>query len=221
MSDIEQVRPLAEITSPDPRHTGHGYLPATLYESVAKIQLNATAPHNVRQLFETAKNLSLYTWFVYRFHPIARVVAYSCMEAALRHRVAGIPKFTKPDKPDWHPGFKDMFKHAVKAGWIRNEGFENARIHARGRAKHKAVFAQIAKMNAEGIERMPTAEPTEDEIQAELGGLPYAQNLVDAWPFIRNWIAHGNTLVDSGSAGTLRVVAEAINQLYPARVQRP
>jgi hypothetical protein len=215
LTKIERVRPLSEITFPDPRHVGRGNVPTALYESLADIVLNDSVPADIQQLFETAKNLSLYTWFSFRFHPIARVVAYSCLEAALRHRVADIPKFRRPEKPNWFPGFKDMLEHAVKESWIRNEGFENARLRARSVAKQKLTYAQIAKMRAEEIDEMPTSEPTDEQVRAELAALPYAHGLVEAWPFIRNWIAHGNEMVGPGSVAALRVVAEAINQLFP------
>lgn len=57
------------------RHSRCAGIPkATLadrHAAVARYVLNATAPDAVRIHFETAKNLFLYGWFVYRFHPVA------------------------------------------------------------------------------------------------------------------------------------------------------
>jgi hypothetical protein len=67
MPGIESVRHLTELLLPDPRHSHLGNLPEKQYARLAEIKLNEAAPQDVRQLFETAKNLSLYSWFVYRF----------------------------------------------------------------------------------------------------------------------------------------------------------
>lgn len=213
--DIERMRPFSDLSKPDPRHFGRGDAPVALYESLAEIQLNDSVPVKVRQLFETAKNLSLYTWFVYRFHPVASFIGYSCLEAALLPLVMKDPNFPKMEWKGWFPSFRSMLNHAVSHGWLRNEGFENARLVAKGRARHKAMIAQIEEMNAAGINEMPSREPEEEQIEAELAGLPYARNLVNGLPELRNAVAHGKPFLDDGSLGSLRVVAEAINQLYP------
>lgn len=215
MSDLERVRPLAEITSPDPRHTGQGEVPEALYKSLSELHLNEAVPVDVRQLYETAKNLSLYSWFVYRFHPIASFIGYSCLEAALKPLAMRDPSFPKQSWPGSSPSFKRMMEHAVASGWIRNEGFENARLVAQARARQRTMIEQIDYMSANGIDEMPSREPTADQIEAELRSLPYAKDLVDALPALRNVVAHGRPFLYGGSVGTLRVVAEAINQLFP------
>lgn len=53
------------------------------HEALSKIVLNDTVPARSRELFETAKNLSLYSWFVYRFHPIAELTGWLALENAL------------------------------------------------------------------------------------------------------------------------------------------
>jgi hypothetical protein len=215
MPTIERIRPLSEIAKSDPRYPDNPERLVRLYADLAEIQLNELVPHDVRQLFETAKNLSLHTWYVYRFHPIATVIGYSALEAALRNRVAGDPSFPKSAKSEWFPSFKGMLRHAVDKDWIRNEGFEHARRIAEGRARYKSMIASI-EGNPEA-ERIQIPDPTPEEIDAELEELPYARKMVDNTPDIRNAIAHGEPLLDNASVGALRKTAEAINQLFEPR----
>jgi hypothetical protein len=216
MPGIESVRHLTELLLPDPRHSHLGNLPEKQYARLAEIKLNEAAPQDVRQLFETAKNLSLYSWFVYRFHPVASFIAYSCLEAALRPLALADPTFPKQVRPNWFPKFGDMMNHAVSKGWLTNRGFDNARHMAKARARHRALIEQIQEMNAQGIDEMESREPTIEAIEAELATLPYARNLAKNIPDLRNVVAHGHRFLDGGSISVISLVAEAINQLYPA-----
>jgi hypothetical protein len=216
MPAIELVRPLTELLHPDPRHSHLGNLPEKQYARLAEIRLTEAVPEDVRQLLETAKNLSLYSWFVYRFHPVASFIAYSCLEAALRPLVLADPTFPKQTKPNWFPSFGAMMNHAVSKGWLRNQGFDNARHMARVRARHRTLIEQIQEMNAQGIDQMESREPTIEAIEAELESLPYARNLAKNIPDLRNAVAHGHRFLDDGSIAVISLVAEAINQLYPA-----
>ena len=86
MSIDDPLKPLAEICHPDERRANIvGTLPAE-YMDLASMRLNDGIPEIAAQLFETAKNVSLYSWFVYRFHPVAESVAFSALELALNLR---------------------------------------------------------------------------------------------------------------------------------------
>lgn len=50
---------------------------------MSELTLHSGVPVAVLQTFETAKNVSLYSWFVYRFHRVAELVVYSALEFAL------------------------------------------------------------------------------------------------------------------------------------------
>ena len=89
------LRSPKSIFDPDPRSSGfdvlskHGLRAKTLedqHEVVAEITVHAGVPRAVIVKFETAKNLNLFSWFVYRFHSAARSHAYECLELALRIR---------------------------------------------------------------------------------------------------------------------------------------
>ena len=72
--DVEDpLKSLNEICSPDPRQKHFTGSLSDRHHILSEINLHLGVPVDVRQLFETAKNLCLYTWFVYRFHQVAEL----------------------------------------------------------------------------------------------------------------------------------------------------
>lgn len=67
---------------------------AERHADVAQFDLLPTVPEDIRIHFDTAKNLYLYAWFVYRFYPVAEQQALITLEFALRERLA----LSYPDK---------------------------------------------------------------------------------------------------------------------------
>src|SRR5437870_1407928 len=53
----------------------------------AAYALSPAVPHDVCVHWDTARNLWLHAWFVYRFYPVAEMHAYSTLEMALRLRL--------------------------------------------------------------------------------------------------------------------------------------
>ncbi len=47
------------------------------HNQLQQISLSSAVPSSARQLFETAKNLSLYSWFVYHFHQVSELISFS------------------------------------------------------------------------------------------------------------------------------------------------
>jgi len=95
---IDTLRPLEKLCEPDERarflvridsRTGRSR-PATAADqhgAVIDYRLNSTVPEEVVVHFETAKNLYLYAWFVFRFYPVAEQQALASLEFALRERL--------------------------------------------------------------------------------------------------------------------------------------
>lgn len=54
------------------------------YSGIESISLMQSVPESVRQQFDAARNLLLYSWFVYSFIPIAQLHAFSSVEYAIR-----------------------------------------------------------------------------------------------------------------------------------------
>src|SRR5438309_10969287 len=92
----EFLRQVEHVCKPDPRNTvfvildpEKGERPLEIsdqHESIARFSLNKGVPEEIILQFETAKNLYLYAWFVYRFYPVCEHHALTCLELALRKR---------------------------------------------------------------------------------------------------------------------------------------
>src|SRR6266571_1954419 len=82
----DPLKPLTEVCKPDERQAFVGCSLQELHADLSALTLRETVPVGVRQLFETAKNARLYTFFVYPFHQLAEMVAYQALERALKER---------------------------------------------------------------------------------------------------------------------------------------
>ena len=92
---MERLKSLSEVCEPDIRYRGRVDLDTTtgvvsetaiesIYSLIQPITLGAAVPDEIRNHFETAKNLALYSWFVYSFNVVAAMHAFASLEMALR-----------------------------------------------------------------------------------------------------------------------------------------
>src|SRR5258708_1152361 len=120
--DPERLRPPERVSEPDPRTLDFVTWDSTgkfrtfevrdYYASASRLVLNKNVPERVAIQFETVKNLYLYSWFIYRFFPVAEHQALACLELALRMRY-------QPKRKRWR-GLKELLKHAVNQDDVRN-----------------------------------------------------------------------------------------------------
>lgn len=205
----DPLKPLDEICEPDVRQAF--FRGASLdcdHAELSRIILSKKVPADVRQLFETAKNVSLYSWFVYRFHQVSELVAYSALEMALRLR------YEKEKGKKTNASLGKLLEHARKENWIHNEGFSYLDETARRRAEYKKSLEAILSRGPDSDEPIPVDPPTEQEIQEAWNELDMVSGIVEATPKLRNELAHGSSNLIPSSIASLRVVAEVINQIY-------
>ncbi|HUR40596.1 MAG TPA: hypothetical protein VM240_05445 [Verrucomicrobiae bacterium] len=204
----DELKALSAICEPDTRQA---YLSTSLagsHAELAAIQLRPTVPVEIRRLFETAKNVSLYSWFVYPFHQVAEMTSFSALEYALRIR-AKVPKDMK--RP---PGLSELLQQAKTKGWFSKD-WAIRRSMGVERARERRSKEAMDLMHRTGAAEVEVADPTEEEIAQATASVDVVQILVDRTPRLRNNLAHGSTRLDSSSTWTLRFVGEAINQLFP------
>lgn len=211
--DIDQpLKPLESIFHPDPLVT---YSLSDSHALISRIVLNQETPVEVRQLFETAKNVSLYSWFNRHFHPVAELVAFSALEVALRHRnkIEDAGSAAKNS----NLMLKNLLDKAITRGWLREETIENRMGIARARIHERQVYAAIeASKDKKDIDKdIEIPEPTDEEIKAEAESMVILPQLIKAASELRNHLAHGGPLPYWGSFGLLRSTAGLINQLFP------
>lgn len=184
-----------------------------VHRVLAPIVLVDSVPIPVRQLFETAKNVSLYAWFVYRFHQVSEMVAYSALELALKTRYERENPVCEP-KPVPR-GLKQLLKHAQQEKWIENSRFTLSRTLARRsllRMQKREIRQSGVLQKAGG--NVDLTEPTDEDIDLKMAEIDVVSWIVEQHPGFRNDLAHGSTTLGPRSVTTLSMVSEIINQVY-------
>lgn len=184
------------------------------YEAISCFILNESVPSEIATHFETAKNLYLYAWFVYRFYPVAEQQAIACLEFALRER---LPDFVAAEKlrhpRGLEPGLKKLMVHAIKEGIVRNELFSTREQWARNRAERRHRHQKIEEMRIAGIDRIELDESDVVITQEDLE-FDWLQIFLETIPSIRNDYAHGSRTLKNNVRHSFELVSEIINQLY-------
>ena len=154
--------------------------------------MNNAVPESVVTHFETAKNLALFAWHVYRFVPVAQLHAFISVELALREK-------TGNNKAP----FKKLLQRSIDEGWLSNERFSQWRRITERRALQHKEDLELAKV----LDREAPEEPKHWD---------YLAVLKEYIPYFRNTYAHGSTSISPWPYKALEDSAEIINQLYPS-----
>jgi hypothetical protein len=211
----DPLKPLAEVMEPDSRQVSLLGSLAERHTELAALELHRGVAGDVRQLFETAKNVSLYSWYVYPFHQVSELIAFGALEMALRAKF----EFERLQSPERKrpPMLRELLRLAHEKRWLRDEGFEMLPVLAARRIRDRDITDAIAKLReSPGVERLALSEevPSEKEIQAEIQEMRFVENLWKTVPDVRNLLAHGAAILHPNSLYTLHVVSGAINQLF-------
>lgn len=217
----DRLRDISNAMTPDSRMvTWAAPQPPSLaahHAGVAAIQISSSVPEPVAIQFENSRNLYLYAWYVYRFYMPATAAALAALEFGLRERL----RTTLLEKEQGKKlMLKRLLRMAVDQGLVRNEGFRRwhhaAEVNARERLSMEALRAMID----DELDSMEYPLPEFLEILPEdqqwdlVGGLP------DSLPTIHNELAHGSSMLTNHVLGTIELVAEVLNQLFPGPVMK-
>ncbi len=190
------------------------------HAAVAPFALNSSVPEDIAIHFETAKNLYLYAWFVFRFYPVAEQQAFSSLEFALRESQSTyVKEYSEKHRLNMEPGLGALLKNAIKDGLVRNESFRARErwAHNRALARHSQNVSE--RMAAEGLTQMvvdySNVAATDEDLKHD-----WLKDFADAIPYLRNEYAHGSGMLYHTVLHTFEIVTELINQLYPAEPHR-
>lgn len=203
----DPLKSLAEVTCPDSRRAYFVYGLEDNHRHLASMTLHEGVPLNVRQLFETAKNVSLYSWYVYRFHQVAEMVGFQALEFALRLKAESYGLKKAPRNRRWTLG--SLLAHAKENQWLATSAYPYYRKIAFRRAQQNVVFELSKKYDSFVI-----PEPTLEQIALAESKMDVPGQLEQTLPFIRNDLAHGSSTLSPSSVGTLQLIFETINQLF-------
>lgn len=216
----DYLRSAEMVCKPDRRSPTTSFLtnqPATVEDHrdrVAEYILHNGVPNDIRVQFETTKNLYLYAWFVYRFYPVAKLHAYTCLELALRERFEAEVVASRVIASEFKPSLRALLSFSVKNGHLKNEHFAVWRHRTEMRAQQRTELERFAEMERLNLNEM-TFDDSNYEITEEDRDHDYLAAILESTPGLRNHYAHGSSSLDNQALGTIQLVAEIINQIYP------
>jgi len=224
--DLEGLRPAEHACEPDPRNTMFVRIdrsngtsrPMELtdhHELISAYALHGGVPQEIVMHFETARNVYLYAWFVYRFYPVAEHQILACLELALRERLKeeiSLGKF-KGKRPTLRP----LLKYGIDHGLVRNEGFSAWQNRGEIRSRARVEMEKFREATEKGLTEF-TWDESDIQITAEDLEWDYVKMLPELLPTVRNDYAHGSTELHNWALRSFQIVSEIINQLWPPPV---
>src|SRR5216684_73372 len=220
--DLEGLRPAEYVCEPDPRSTMYLRIDQTNrtsrpieladhHELISAYALHAGVPQEIVLQFETARNVYLYAWFVYRFYPVAEHQSLACLELALRERLKEEIRTgkIKGKRPTLHP----LLKYAVDHGLVKNEGFSAWQNRGEINSRARVEMEKIREASEKNLTEF-TWDESDIQITAEDLDWDYVKMLPDLLRMLRNDYAHGSTDLHNWALRSFQIVSEIINQLY-------
>lgn len=218
LSAAESLRSPDTAAAPDPRTTMFAgqSLPclAAHHQEIEAIQLTDQVPEAVAIQFETARNLYLYAWHVYRFFPVAQSQALFTLEFGLRMRFPGRLPERYQNPKHRQPMLAGLLNYAIDQGLIRNEGFRRWHEVAAGRARERQSMEAIRIMIDQQLESMVIQEDEPLYVTLEDQNWDLVHALRKNLPRLRNELAHGSSLLTNQVLGNIELVAEILSQVY-------
>ncbi|MBW7992378.1 MAG: hypothetical protein FVQ84_20510 [Planctomycetes bacterium] len=200
----DSFQKLCEIAKPDPRSEHWAIIDPDMgklrmikiediYSQLEKLELHTGVPKQVRTHFDTTRNLFLYSWFVYRFMPVAEWHASASLELAL--------KIKSNEKKK---GLRKLIELAIENGWIKNEGVSVWKSAKQSYEQRKVMMEEFFNQIKSETTQVYNSEFDYD----------YIEVLKDTIPPIRNVYAHGKNFLHGGAYLQLQIVSDFINQLF-------
>jgi len=213
------LKPLDSIGEPDTRNAGQ--MPSFLgggerkvnyfHERISKYELDADISVEIRVQFETAKNLYLYSWFVFRFFNVAEHQAYITLELGLKE----LFKDELPDKYKDRFGntsMKKLLQYAVDMEYIQNGDFTIQKCRSYSRAKARYEQGKIAEMDEKGLSEIVLDDSEIEVLPSD--NVEYLEILLKTIPQLRNHYAHGSTSLSESVLHAFEIVSELLNAAY-------
>lgn len=202
------LKPLDEVGLADPRfkimalRQGDSWRPfelADLHQRVEILTLNAGVPVDVRRNFEIAKNLLLYTWFVYEFQRPAAQQAFSTLEMALRLR------------------FPDAVKKSLNKDGTEKTVAQTLRPLLE-RARKEGLLNLADLPFCQRIRAYREANPF-DSLGRPMQWKPdgeWLEGLLSSVAFFRNNFSHGSNMLSLGAIfDQVSLCGDLINAVFP------
>jgi len=205
----EILKPLEEALLPDPRWevqaigSEGNWRKFDISDLHARLRLSVLGPNvppEIRRQFEIARNLMLYSWFVFEFHIVAEQHAYGALERALREVFPDATRKIRKNGQDTivSETLAPLLRRARSARLIIPE-----KLPAWERILHRRHWHE-EMMSGAGETLAPMATPEE-----------WFENAIRIIPDFRNKVAHGGfKLYFEASLNALELCFDLITALF-------
>ena len=125
---MEKFKELDELTKIDSRHIAMGkvcgYIPnlEKTYQLLREETLNPEVPEDIQSQFNVARNMAMYSYFLYSLAPEVQHKTYTIIEFALRTKFEKVQLPNKQNKPLM---LRNLLNLALNKGWIKDKGFRH------------------------------------------------------------------------------------------------
>ncbi len=206
------MKPLDLVCEADPRNAGTypefiggGQRKIDLFhERISKYSLSEPIPVEVRIHYETAKNIYLYSWFVFRFFNVAEHQALTSLELGLKE----LYKDELPEKV----GLSRRLRHAKMHGHIKREDFELYRHRVWLSARERYWSEKHLEMDEKGLESIILDDS--EVVVTDDDHFDYLDAKIKRICDFRNDYAHGSKDLYEGVLHTFEFVSETLNSAY-------
>lgn len=215
----DELRTPVNVLAPDQRNFHFGVTAIeVLYARISQCSLNSYVPEDIRTQFDTARNLFLHSFYVYRFYVVAESQVLSTLELAIRECIgdktlAAFQKQLKASGVHFTKGLRLYLEYLARHQLIKNEDFPI--WHRRNQiAAEEAYRDKIFKlMDEQALEEYQWDESEIDESAFDVEW-DYVKVLCDILPKIRNNHSHGSKMLHNQVSLSFVNVSVIINKMY-------
>jgi hypothetical protein len=215
----DELRTPVNVLAPDTRNFNFSISSIdVLYQSIEHIQLNSSVPNDIRVQFDTARNLFLHSFYVYRFYVVAESQALATLEFALRdcigeEEIKSFNKELKAQKRGFSKGLRLYMEYLANRELIKNEDFPiwHGRNRIAAEEAHRANVLKIMKDKGLSEYTWDDSEIDESKFDVEWN---YVEVLCNIIPKIRNNYAHGSSTLHNQVLHSFENISIIINKMY-------
>ena len=207
------LKPLELLGTPDPRSgmTLRTKKIESMHRHISQFNLNDEVPIDVRIMFDTARNLYVYSWHIYRFTNIAEYQLFICLEFGLRELLLEeLPKKYKNRHGD--TSIEKLLRYIVDFGYLESKDFKRYEDRVKRNSEVRFKRAKRDEMDKEELKEI--SYNLSDAFISEEDHFDFLNPLIDYIKYFRNEYAHGSTMLFGNITSTFEDVSEILNAVY-------
>ncbi|WP_019674322.1 hypothetical protein [Arsukibacterium perlucidum] len=215
----DELRTPVNVLAPDQRNFHFGVTSLeVLYARISQCSLNNFVPEDIRVQFDTARNLFIHSFYVYRFYVVAESQVLTTLELALRECIgdktlAAFQKELKASGVHFTKGLRLYLEYLAQHQLIKNEDFPTWQQRNRIAAVEAYLFKTSEEIDEHGLGEYLWDESEIDESAFDIE-LDYVKVLCETLPKIRNIHSHGSTMLHNQVSLSFVNISIIINKMF-------